>query len=196
MAGMDLLDAQGLAIAAFDQHVRAVLPDQWDGPTPCSEWTVRDLVRHVVSAQRMVPWRLRGATTEDVGDRYDGDVLGPDPVQSWAQASSTARGAWLEVDALRRQVDDGGRLIPASVYGWRVTGDLTVHAWDLARAIGADGRIDPELALDVYAAAAPNVPAWQAIGAFGASLPAPGAGDPQARLLALLGRDPRWTPAG
>lgn len=157
---------------------------------------MRDLVRHVVSAQRLVPWRLRGATSQEVGDRYDGDVLGPDPVQAWAQASSTARGALLEVDALRRQVDDGGQLIPATVYGWRVTGDLTVHAWDLATAIGADDDLDPELAREVYAAVATSVPGWRALGMFAASLPVAEGDDPQARLLALLGRDRGWTPAG
>ena len=36
---------------AFATKVAAVPADKWDAPTPCGDWTTRDLVRHVVDTQ-------------------------------------------------------------------------------------------------------------------------------------------------
>ena len=38
----------------FSAHVTAVRADQWDDPTPCTEWTVRQLVGHVATTHRRV----------------------------------------------------------------------------------------------------------------------------------------------
>ena len=68
----------------FDRRVRAVHPEQWANSTPCTEWDVRALVNHVVTEQLWAPLLLDGATVEDIGDRFDGDQLGDDPVAAWA----------------------------------------------------------------------------------------------------------------
>ena len=62
---------------AFEARLRAVPADQWDAATPCSEWTVRDLVGHVVHVHRMVlslfhTWDLAQATGQD--ERLDPDA--------------------------------------------------------------------------------------------------------------------------
>ncbi|HEX2297902.1 MAG TPA: maleylpyruvate isomerase N-terminal domain-containing protein, partial [Pseudonocardiaceae bacterium] len=54
-------------LAEFDRRVEAVAPDQWNNPTPCTEWDVRALVNHLVTEQLWVPLLLDGATVEDVG---------------------------------------------------------------------------------------------------------------------------------
>ena len=41
--------------------------------------------------------------------------------------------------------------ISARDYIWQLTVDLTVHAWDLARGIGADERLDHELVRRIHA---------------------------------------------
>ena len=67
-------------------------------------------------------------------------------------------------------------------------GDLLVHTWDLARAIGADDRLDAEACAVVYANLEPIDGSIRAPGFFGPKLePAPGA-DAQDRLLAFVGR--------
>ena len=38
---------------AFATTVAGVAHDQWDDPTPCEDWTVRDLLRHAVDTQGM-----------------------------------------------------------------------------------------------------------------------------------------------
>jgi len=68
---MELLDAHGAALREFDRRVGAVREDQWDDPTPNTEWSVRDLVGHLVGEQLWVPLLLRGATIDEVGDRFE-----------------------------------------------------------------------------------------------------------------------------
>lgn len=38
---------------AFAERIAAVPDDAWDAPTPCADWTVRDLVGHVIQTQGM-----------------------------------------------------------------------------------------------------------------------------------------------
>lgn len=66
--------------------------------------------------------------------------------------------------------------------------DLVVHRWDLARAAGLDDRIDPDDMRRVEAGARAMGDAMRGPGAFGPELEAPEGADPQARLLAYLGR--------
>lgn len=186
---MQLLHAHRRAMTEFDERVRAIGSDQWQDSTPCPQWTVRDLVNHLTSEQLWAPWLLDGSTLEQVGDRFDGDVLGSDPTGAWAEASAQARRAWDE-SATTGEVHVTGGVIPTEDYGWQMTLDLAVHAWDLARGIGADERIDPELAEAVHTVFEPQIESMQGIGLFDPPQQVSANADVQTRLLALLGRRP------
>ena len=71
-------------------------------------------------------------------------------------------------------------------------GDMLLHAWDLARATGADEALDPGLGAFVWASLEPLADPLRASGAFGSG-PC-GAVNPQSprqvRLLDLSGRRP------
>ena len=62
----------------------------WTAPTPCREWTVRDLVNHVTGEDLWTAPLLRGETIERVGDRFDGDLLGSEPVSRALYAAGQA----------------------------------------------------------------------------------------------------------
>src|SRR4051794_14689604 len=100
----EMLEFNRRGLDRFGEHVHAVKEDQWDASTPCSDWSVRALVNHLVNEQLWVPPLLSGATIADVGDRFDGDVLGDDPVAAWDSASSGARQAWDEPGVTERTV--------------------------------------------------------------------------------------------
>ena len=59
---------------------RGVGEDQWGAPTPCADWDVRELVNHVAGEDLWTAPLLEGSTIEEVGDRFDGDLLGDDPI--------------------------------------------------------------------------------------------------------------------
>ena len=78
--------------------------------------------------------------------------------------------------------------VPAEDYLTQLTGDFVVHAWDLARGIGADDRLDPELVTFVYDTAEPMADAFAASGMFAPRVDVSEDADAQTRLLALFGR--------
>jgi len=187
---VDLIEAHGLAITEFDRRVRRVRPEHWALGTPCEKWSVRDLVGHLVQEQLWAPELLAGCTVEQVGDRFDHDNLGSDPLHSWVLAAAAAREAWITPKALQRPVHLSTGKSTAVEYGWQMTTDLAVHSWDLARAIGVDERINPGLAQAVLDYLAPTVEDWRATGVFGPAVAVPEGADPQTRLLGSTGRTP------
>ncbi|GAA1352631.1 TIGR03086 family metal-binding protein [Saccharothrix algeriensis] len=174
----------------FDTRVRRVRPEQWRLGTPCRGWSVHDLVNHLVHEQLWAPELLAGCTAEQVGDRFEGDRLGSDPLHAWVLAAAAAREAWIEPDALQRSVHLGAGRSTAVEYGWRMALDLGVHAWDLARAIGAPDRLDPDLAAALLDHATAHAAELRGSGVFGPPVPTPENAPAQDRLVALLGRAP------
>ena len=143
--GNDIRELFGRASDEFGRRVHAVGDDQWDQPTPCTDWDVHQLVNHLVSETRWMPHLLAGQTIEEVGDRYEGDVLGGDPKTVWDESSKDAAAAVNDDGAMERTVHLSFGDFPGAEYTWQVFTDLLIHGWDLARGIGADDTLDPEL---------------------------------------------------
>lgn len=129
----------------FGRRVHAVRDEQWQQPTTCTDWDVRQLVNHLTSEALWMPPLLAGKTIAEVGDRFDGDVLGEDPKGTWDKASAEAGTAVDEPEAMERTVHLSFGDFPGEEYTWQVFTDLLIHGWDLARGIGADDSMDPEL---------------------------------------------------
>lgn len=125
------------AIAALSRDQRQ---DRWDDPSPCDEWTVRGVLGHLTSEHLWAPRLLRGETLEQVGDAYDGDVLGADPPAAWRRAMTASMLAWAQADPAG-QVHTSMGLIGVHEYAHQMLFDLVVHGWDLAA--GAGTAYDP-----------------------------------------------------
>ncbi|MGH9283814.1 MAG: TIGR03086 family metal-binding protein [Acidimicrobiales bacterium] len=186
----DLVQLYRRAVDQFGARVAAVGGDQWDQPTPCADWNVRELVNHVVGENAWALPLFEGATIAEVGDQLDGDLLGEDPVVAWKERAEPAVAAAGEEGALERIVHVSFGDIPGREYVSQVTTDHVIHAWDLARGAGGDERLDPELVEFAYAYLEPQVEGWRAAGAFGPKLDLPEDSGLQDRLLALTGRQP------
>lgn len=174
---------------SFGALVDAVADDAWSDPTPCSEWDVRALVNHVVSEQLWAPHLVAGETIADVGDRYDGDVVGADPKAAWHDSIGPSVAAFdgADLDAITHLSFAD---LPCREYLTQMITDLAVHGWDLAKATGGDTTIDPETAtllLGVWTARQDMV---RGSGVFGDQVDVADDASDQAKLLALLGRDP------
>jgi uncharacterized protein (TIGR03086 family) len=172
----------------FTQRLAFVRPHQWVAPTPCAAWDVRALVNHVVGANRRYTMLLHGATADEVDATRTADHLGDDPASSFVATAAELFAAIREPGAMARTArHPAGERTGAQLLGMRVL-DIAVHTWDLARAIGADEALDP----DVVAFALSQRDSFEAGRERGTFAPPPGetpaACSAQARLLHLSGR--------
>lgn len=186
----DLVALYRRAVEAFGDRLDAVKDDQWEQPTPCAEWNVRQLVNHVVGENAWAVPLFAGRTIAEVGDELDGDLLGADPVAAWRSAADPAIAAASEAGALERTVHVSFGDIPGREYLTQIATDHVIHAWDLARGTGGDDALDADLVAFAYDYLEPQVDAWRAAGAFGPAVEVPADAPLQDRLLGLTGRQP------
>lgn len=186
----DLKDLFTRSIQRFVERVDGVADDQWSAGTPCDDWDVRTLVNHVTNEQLWAPHLVDGETIAQVGDRYDGDVVGADPAASIKAATSGSVSAFggADLDAI---VHLSFGDIPCGEYLTQMLTDAEVHGWDLAVATGQDTTIDPEVAALLLPAIQGMEELIRASGMFGESVAVADDADEATRVLALLGRQPR-----
>ena len=183
----DLKALHRRAVEFFGSRVSAIRDDQWDLPTPCSDWDVRELVRHLVYEALWTAPLMRGATLEEVGDRFEGDIIGDDPKSAWTGAMQESLGAVEEVD-LDRQVHLSRGPTPAIQYAFELFSDYLIHGWDLSRAIGADERLDEDMVRFAYDTLKPFEDGLKMSGVYGPRVVPPEGADLQTKLLAVTGR--------
>jgi uncharacterized protein (TIGR03086 family) len=176
------------AVAEFDARLQQVGDQDWQTATPDEEWSVRDLVSHVVGEDLWAPPLLAGSTIAEVGDRFDGDVLGAEPKTAWTLASAAAVKAVEEDGAMDRIVHLSFGDFAGREYAMQMFADHLIHAWDLARAIGADDRLDNALVASCSIWFDSAEDAYRGAGAIAARPPVPDEADAQTVLLARFGR--------
>ncbi|MFG1778178.1 TIGR03086 family metal-binding protein [Micromonospora sp. NPDC049051] len=191
---MDPLETYRRSLADFTDRVEQVGPGQWSDPTPCPDWDVRTLVNHVVGEDRWSVALLAGRTIEEVGDRYDGDVLGPDPAGAAREAAGQAELAFTHPGALERTVALSSGETPADEYLHQLIAEHLIHGWDLAVAIGADPRLDADAVAECARWFSRRIGEYQRGRLVRPEVDVPARADEQDRLLAAFGRDPGWTP--
>src|SRR5690242_3268874 len=120
---MDVAELHRRAVEGWQAKLDAVKAVQWSGATPCSEWDVRALVNHVVGEELWTRPIAEGRTIAEVGDKYDGDVLGEDPGDAGRKASADASAVVDE------RLPEGGTVhlsfgdFPIEEYAWQLTTD-------------------------------------------------------------------------
>jgi uncharacterized protein (TIGR03086 family) len=184
----ELAEQHEQALQATARLVEGVKADQWDDPTPNDGWSVRDLVQHVVSGNFWVGELMAGRSIEEVGDRLDGDVLGPDPVGAYGRSAEVAGAAFKAPGAMEQPVGVSYGPVPGEVYAGHRFIDVLIHGWDLAKATGQDTTLDPDLVQACIDVIEPQKEMLAGSGAFGTTVEVGPDADAQTRLLATLGR--------
>ncbi|MDX2563981.1 TIGR03086 family metal-binding protein [Streptomyces sp. TX20-6-3] len=167
--------------------VRGIADTSLGAPTPCAEYDVRALLNHllgvVVHFQALAakqPADLSATTdwlaSADWRDRFEAET--GKLVEAWS-----APGA--------EEGTTGGMAMPARTVGSMVLLDLTVHAWDLARATGQGFTPDPGVVDGLVEEVERMAPMARRMGVFGEAVDLPRDATVFERLLATTGRDPR-----
>nr|WP_232006847.1 hypothetical protein [Mycobacterium sp. 1245805.9] len=149
---------------------------RWDCRSPCDAWDARGVLEHVIGFHDVLLLRPLGLKPDRPRD---------DPRVRWQATYEALTGA---LESGRATQLDAYRLMP------NLTRDVAVHTWDLARAVGADDRLDPGWCELFYTGLPMDPQDLTASGMFKAPVTVNDEIDLQARLLARLGRDPGWRP--
>jgi uncharacterized protein (TIGR03086 family) len=190
--GSEVVELYSRAVDRFVAAARGVPESRWSDSTPCEDWHARALTNHLVGEDLWVPPLVEGKTVAEVGDAFDGDVLGADPAASAEQAGKSAVAALAEPGALARTVHLSFGDFTAEEYAWQVLADHVVHTWDLLAGAGADRTLDDGLVTATAAWFANWEDAYRGAGAIGPAAPVGEDASAQDRLLASFGRDPSW----
>ena len=184
--GVDVVALHGRAVDTMRRVIDRVRPDQLGAATPCSEWDVRALLNHVVGGNRMAVALLAGEAPPD----RNADHLGDDPQGAFGETAAVAEAALRAEGALERTVRMHFGEVPARMLVGLRFADLTVHAWDLAKATGQPTELDPELceiALRMARARLDGMPRPPG-GPVGPEVPVPAEAPACDRLAGFMGR--------
>lgn len=176
------------AVDATARIVDRIKPGQMDDASPCEAYDVRGLLNHVVSGNWWVEPLVAGKTIEEVGDKYDGDVVGDDPSGAYKASAKAAAEAFERPGAMEAPVAVSYGPVPGEIYAGHRFIDVLIHGWDLAVATGQDRTLDPELVEACWEVVRPQQDLLKGSGAFGTEVDVPKDADSQTRLLAVLGR--------
>ena len=184
-----------LADQALKAVVEQIRDDQWDLVVPDDMTrkpgvTLRELINYHAYDDAWVPDVLAGRTIEEVGDKYAGDLLGDHPKLNFASIVETAVLAVRAFDDPDRTVHLSYGDWPAREYLKHITSFRGLRTYDIAKLIGADTTLPPDLVQGLWDEIAPSAEEWRKLGVYGPAVAVPEDAPLQDRLLGLTGRQP------
>jgi hypothetical protein len=188
-----------LADRALNKVVAQIADDQWSIQLPASfrtrridhTPTLQEIINYHAYDDAWVPDMLAGSTMDEVGrEKFDGDLLGGDPIGAFTAIVDKACAAARDFNDLERTVHLSFGDFSARHYFWQINQFRALRAHDIAKVIGADPTLPEELVKGIWEEVSPNAEEWRAIGVFPAAVVVPEDAPLQDRLLGLTGRDP------
>ncbi len=177
------------SLDAAEPIMRRVEVSELANETPCTQWNLHELLNHIANELAWVPPLLAGKTIAEVGSSLDGDLVDKHPREAWEkyrhEAEVAAQGASLDSIVHLSYAD-----VTVKYYLDEMATDIYIHTWDVAKAIGADFRIPPKIAHELYRISRPKIPAMQTAGIVAKPPVNTINHGAQAKLLALYGRQP------
>lgn len=175
----------------FSSLVSRTTESDLSRPTPCENWSVAELLWHVARASDMTVLLLDGGSRDEAVKLFEIPAP-PDVLALCHQALDDQRAGFravIDLEAIAHH--PRGDVTVAQLFDFRIL-DLTLHYWDLARAIGADEEIPSELVAYVYAMLVPLEGFIEQTGIFGSgpSHALEKNASMQTKLLDLSGRRP------
>ncbi len=188
-----------LADRALNEVVAQIAEDQWSMQLPASfrtrridhTPTLQEIINYHAYDDAWVPDMLAGSTMDEAGrEKFDGDLLGGDPIGAFTAIVDKACAAARDFNDLERTVHLSFGDFSARHYFWQINQFRALRAYDIAKVIGADPTLPEELVEGIWEEVSPNAEEWRAIGVFPAAVVVPEDASLQDRLLGLTGRDP------
>lgn len=168
--------------------ITGVRDDQWNLPTPCAEWAVRDLVDHLIAGNHMFARVLLGDSPSTAPDQ-DAAVPPSRPAE-YRESAAALQAAFGAPGVMDRVVTLPVGTVPGAVALHLRLIESLVHGWDLAQATGQSPVYDEQLAEQELAFTRQMLPKIQSDHRpFGPAQAVDGDAPALDRLAACLGRD-------
>jgi uncharacterized protein (TIGR03086 family) len=180
---MDLLDALDQTFRHAQGVIDNVRADQYDNPTPCEEWVVRDLLGHTIAVVAGLGPAASGAAPAKF-------ALGPDPAAQFRDAAAAALAGWRTPGVMDKVVDVAVGPMPGRVLAGINLLDTATHTWDIATATGQPAELPSAVAEAALEVSRATISADIRPGRFGPEVPAAPDAGPTEQLVAFLGRTP------
>lgn len=184
------------AHAALRSAVAGVPAADWSLPTPCSDWTVTQVLQHAAGDQLAFAAFLTGGDGPAENPFAPSGELAAEPTAIAEQAVRASADAWATVDADAAEVSVPvpPNTMSAELGVGACALDAAVHAWDIAVATGQPSPLTEEMSQTLLKVAEQIIEPLRDYGAYAAVVPAESGDDAAATLLRYLGRNPKWTP--
>ena len=188
------LHALDLAQTRAAVVIAQIAPDDLPRPTPCTEWSVRDIVNKLVASTIVfTAFARREAPDASLDLVHPRELIGDDPLGIYLEVALACRQAWRAPGALEGTAPSTVGEFPAkAVLNARIF-DTTVLTTDLARACRLDHGIDDAQAAYVLRVAERLVPTVRSVNParYRDATPTRST-SPLDQLLAVTGRDLEW----
>ncbi len=183
-------DIGELLLAAMDSCLKSAegVPESTWGNIAIGVWSTRDVVNHVTYEALWATELFQGATIADVGQRFEGDVVGDDPKRAFRESVAATKSVISQPGAVDRTTHLSVGPTPGSEYAMQLFQDFLIHGWDIATGSGQDTTLDARLVVACLPQAELTRELTADGGAFGNNIAVPADADAQTRVLALLGR--------
>ena len=169
--------------ARFGELVDSASAEDWTRPSPVEGWTARDVVYHLIDW--LPDFLERTGTTLPAVDAID-------PAAAWRQRANDVQ-VLLETEGDREfESPMFGTLTIGTAVDRFYTGDVWMHSWDLAKALGRDIDLGEQRCAEALVAMQPMDEVLRSSGQFGPQVPVPDDASAQDKLVAFIGRDPGW----
>ena len=140
----------------FDPPVRrlralllGITDDDLASPTPCNDWTVADLLDHIMDVTRAFTQAAQKLTDAPGTSTPAPRPSGGDLPLHWRSRLPVMleelATAWKNPAAWTGSAQVGGAVMPAVAAGTAAVNELTMHGWDVARATDQDFAADPRI---------------------------------------------------
>jgi uncharacterized protein (TIGR03086 family) len=164
-------------------------------PTPCTEYSVRGLVNHLIAWSPVVEAIGTGVPLAPGRPDERVDYLPGDWRGRFLGSLERICKSWGADAAWEGFTDLGFANVPTRIIGEKTLLEYVVHGWELARATGQAFTVDPEAAATALRVVQATAEESRRAGMFGPEVAVPADADDFARALGASGRDPGWTAA-
>ena len=179
---------------ALTSVINQIKDDQWSLEVPKEispkGETLKTIVNYHAYDDAWVPDILAEKTIQEVGTKYDGDLLSDTPKENCNKIVSHTIATVENYSDLDKKVHLSYGDFTAGEYLQHITTFRAFRAVTIARFIGVDDTLPDLLLQGLWEILVPSVEEWRKMGVFGPKIQVAETANLQSRLLGLVGIQP------